>query len=165
MAAKLGHPYRASFLLTLFLKFPVWELHVKTTCCHVRVSFDETSQNQHPQGGPFPIPNSGWGILTTCGSKCSCALITRKSNAARDVLFVQETHPKVFQKLSHFRVPGQGQRSTPAARATGLTYYYLTVVFATHFLLNGVAFLTPCVQSSSSLHPLPPFSRLPRSGR
>ena len=78
-----------------------------------------------PRAAPFPSRSSGWGILTTCGSKCSCALFTRKSNAARDVLFVQETHPEVFQKLSHFRVPGQGQRSTPAARATGLTYFCL----------------------------------------
>ena len=78
-----------------------------------------------PRAAPFPSRSSGWGILITCGSKCSCALFTRKSNAARDVLFVQETHPEVFQKLSHFRVPGQGQRSTPAARATGLTYFCL----------------------------------------
>ena len=41
-------------------------------------------------------------------------------NAARDVLFVQEKHPEVSQKLSHFRFPGQGQRSTPATCATGL---------------------------------------------
>ena len=41
-------------------------------------------------------------------------------NAARDVLFVQEKHPEVFQKLSHFRFPGQGQRSTPVTCATGL---------------------------------------------
>ena len=78
-----------------------------------------------PRAAPFPSRSSGWGILTTCGSKCSRALFTRKSNAARDVLFVQETHPEVFQKLSHFRVPGQGQRSTPAARATGLTHFCL----------------------------------------
>ena len=41
-------------------------------------------------------------------------------NAARDVLFVQEKHPEVFQKLGHFRFPGQGQRSTPVTCATGL---------------------------------------------
>ena len=41
-------------------------------------------------------------------------------NAARDVLFIQEKHPEVFQKLSHFRFPGQGQRSTPVTCATGL---------------------------------------------
>jgi len=41
-------------------------------------------------------------------------------NAARDVLFVQEKHPEVFQKLSHFRFPGQGQRSAPVTCATGL---------------------------------------------
>ena len=41
-------------------------------------------------------------------------------NAAGDVLFVQEKHPEVFQQLSHFRFPGQGQRSTPATCATGL---------------------------------------------
>ena len=39
-------------------------------------------------------------------------------NAARDVLFVQEKHPEVFQKLGHFRFPGQGQRSTPVTCAT-----------------------------------------------
>ena len=61
MAEKLGHPYRAATLLTLFLKFTLWELHVEATCFHVRVSFDETSQNQHPQGGPFPIPKLGLG--------------------------------------------------------------------------------------------------------
>ena len=41
-------------------------------------------------------------------------------NAARDVLFVQEKHPEVSQKLSHFRFPGQGQRSTAVACATGI---------------------------------------------
>ena len=41
-------------------------------------------------------------------------------NAARNVLIVQEKHPEVFQKLSHFRFPGQGQRSTPVTCATGL---------------------------------------------
>ena len=41
-------------------------------------------------------------------------------NAARDVLFVQEKHPEVFQKLNHLRFPGQGQRSTPVTCATGL---------------------------------------------
>ena len=41
-------------------------------------------------------------------------------NAARDVLFVQEKHPEVFQKLGHFRFPGQGERSTPVTCATGL---------------------------------------------
>ena len=41
-------------------------------------------------------------------------------NAARDDLFVQDKHPVVFQKLSHFRFPGQGQRSTPVTCATGL---------------------------------------------
>ena len=41
-------------------------------------------------------------------------------NATRDVLFVQEKHPEVFQKLGHFRFPGQGQRSTPVTCATGL---------------------------------------------
>ena len=41
-------------------------------------------------------------------------------NAARDVLFVQEKHPEVFQKLGHFRFPCQGQRSTPVTCATGL---------------------------------------------
>ena len=40
--------------------------------------------------------------------------------ATRDDLFVQEKHPVVFQKLSHFRFPGQGQRSTPVTCATGL---------------------------------------------
>ena len=62
-----------------FLRFPLWEFHVKAICFHVRVSFEKTSQNQHPQGGPFPSRSSGWGVLITCESKCSCALFTRKS--------------------------------------------------------------------------------------
>ena len=41
-------------------------------------------------------------------------------NATGDVLFVQEKHPDVFQKLRHFCFPGQGQRSTRATCATGL---------------------------------------------
>ena len=40
--------------------------------------------------------------------------------AAGDVLLVQEKHPEVLQKLTHFRFPGQGQRSTPVTCATGL---------------------------------------------
>ena len=44
----------------------------------------------------------------------------RVRTATRNVLFVQERHPAVFQNLSHLRFPGQGQRSTPAAHATGL---------------------------------------------
>ena len=50
------------------------------------------------------------------------AAITGKHvrNAARNVLFVQEKNPEVFQRLSHFSFPGQGQRSTPVTCATGL---------------------------------------------
>ena len=47
-------------------------------------------------------------------------LVTGKNvrNAARDVGFVQERHPEVSQKLSHFLFPGQGQRNTPVTCAT-----------------------------------------------
>ena len=125
MAEKLCHPYRAASLLTLFSNF----LFGSFTSKQLAVTSGYRSMKRHrintPRAAPFPSRSSGWGILITCGWKCSRALFTRKSNAARDVLFVQETHPEVFQKLSHFRVPGQGQRSTPAARATGLTYFCL----------------------------------------
>ena len=55
-------------------------------------------------------------------SVCDVATSTTRKhvrNAARHVLLVQEKHPVVFQKLSHFRFPGQGQRSTPVTCATG----------------------------------------------
>ena len=49
-------------------------------------------------------------------------VVTGKSarNAARDVGFVEERRPEVYQKLSHFRFPGQGQRETPVTCATGI---------------------------------------------
>ena len=125
VAEKLGHPSRAASLCTLFSNF----LFGSFTSKQLAFTSGHRSMKRHrintPRAAPFPSRSSGWGILITCGLKCSCAVFTRKSNAARNVLFVQETHPEVFQKLSHFRVPGQCQRSTPAARATGLTYVCL----------------------------------------
>ena len=47
----------------------------------------------------------------------ACALTNRPRKRSE---CIQEKHPVVFQKLGHFRCPGEGQRRTPAACVTGL---------------------------------------------
>ena len=46
----------------------------------------------------------------------ACALTNRPRKRSE---CIQEKHPVVFQKLGHFRFPGEGQRRTPAACVTG----------------------------------------------
>ena len=59
MAEKLGHPYRAASLLNLFSNFLFGSFTSKQLA--FTPGYRETSQNQHPQGGPFPIPKLGLG--------------------------------------------------------------------------------------------------------
>ena len=60
MAEKLGHPYRAASLLTLFSNF----LFGSLTSKQLAVTSGYRSMKRHrinPQGGPFPIPKLGLG--------------------------------------------------------------------------------------------------------
>ena len=69
--------------------------------------------SSYPEIGP-PLPYLMYCLLH---SYDACALASRPRNRSE---FIQEEHPEVFQKLSHVRFPGQGQRSTSVTCATGL---------------------------------------------